>query len=162
MREALSRRRWFWMACAALGLVIGADFHLVVPTKVSAVTNLYMTEPASAGLGGMPDDISLLNTDKVLSLAYSYLHLRPGAPQPGSYSATAQSDVILQVTASAPNPAEATSWANALVKAFFVVRDKELGSQTALLVNVLQQQVNQLEANISKLNTAIKALSSGP
>lgn len=161
IKEAVLRRRWLWLACAALGLVIGTDLHLVVPTKVSAVTNLYITEPSSAGQNGMADDISLLETDKVANQAYHYMHLSATAPQPGSYGATALSDIILQIKAEAPTAAEAVSWDNALTEAFFKVRDAELESQTGLLVNVLQVQVNQINAAIARLNTAIQALSTG-
>lgn len=162
MREALSRRRWLWLAFAALGLIIGTDFHLLVPTKVTAVTSLYMTEPSSAGENGMTDDISLLYTDKVIDKAYSYMDLKPGDPQPGSFTAISQSPIILTISASAPTPAEAVSWDNALAKAFFAVRDQELGSQTALLVNVLKQQVSQLDAQVTQLNKTIQALTNGP
>lgn len=168
--EALGRRKWLWLTTAILGLVIGAGFHAILPTKYSAITNLYLTEPASAGINGLSDDQSLLQTDTVAKLALSYyLHvperdLRSAAAKsslPGSYQGTPTSNIIMQIKATAPTPSEAVAWANAVAKAFFAVRNAELGNQTGLLVAVLDGQANQLNAHVTLLNSLISALSSG-
>jgi capsular polysaccharide biosynthesis protein len=162
IKEALLRRWWLWGGAALLGLLIGAGFHLVVPTKDMAVTNLYLTEPASAGTTGMADDVSLFETNKVTDRALSYLGLPPTGPIPGSFTATALSGSILQVKADAPTKAEAVRWANALAKAFFVVRKAAFSSQNSLVIGVLNSQVDRLNTRIDALNGLISALSSGP
>lgn len=162
MKEAIKRRRWLWLTTGALGLLIGAGFHLAVPSQVAALSNLYLLEPASAGSNGMGNDVSLLETNAVTEQAFKELDLPRNAPLPGPYSATPLSDIILRVKAEAPNPGEAVAWANAVVKAFFIVRNAELGSQTNLLVNVLNEQEIRLNKQVSSLNNSIHALSVGP
>jgi capsular polysaccharide biosynthesis protein len=162
MREALSRRRKVWIGLALAGLVLGAAMHLLVPAKYAAVTDLYMAEPAGSNPAlAIANDVSLLETRAVASQALSTLHL---TVTPGTflttYQGTAVSNSIISIKLSAASPATAVSYDNAVASAFLRIRGQELGLQTQLVVNGIQQQINTLNSQMKDLTTAINALSS--
>jgi len=162
MRAALSRQRWLWLGAAVIGLVAGAAFHLAVPTKVPALTNLYLTQPAAGVSNNLADDVGLLETSAVAEQALKDLHLTAHAALPGSYQASPLGGSILQIEADAGSPSAAVRWANAVAQGFFTVRDQELTDQTDILVKSLHQQEVQLDRQIARLNRDIGALSAGP
>jgi capsular polysaccharide biosynthesis protein len=161
LKEALRRRRKIWIGAALAGFVIGAAFHLAVPAKYAATTNLYMVEPS----GGDPtqaiaNDVSLLQTRSVAQKAASTLHLNVNpAVFLGTYQGTAVSDVIISVKLSAATPAEAVAYDNAVANAFLAVRSDELGLQTKLIVDGMQSQVNSFNTDIQNLTTEINSQS---
>ncbi len=163
LKEGVRRRRRFWAATAALGLVIGAAFHFVVPAKYAAVADLYMVEPS---LGdptvAITNDVSLLETRAVTNKALSdlQLHLNP-TNFLASYKGTPVSDSILSIKLSAPTKADAVRYDNAVAQAFLAVRSDVLALQTKLVVNGLENEINSLNANISSLTGQINALSAG-
>ena len=60
---ALRRRRKIWLSLAALGLVIGLGYHLVVPRSYSAHATLYLAQaPGTDPTAGMANDVALLET----------------------------------------------------------------------------------------------------
>jgi hypothetical protein len=160
MKEGLQRHRLFWMSCAALGLLIGAVFHLVIPTKYVAVTTLYLTEPATGVAYTVADDVNLLETKAVEYRALSDLHIDNRNDLPGSYHGVALGSVLLEIKADGRTPAAAVRWAKALARAFFSVRAQTLGGQTNIVVSSLNSQAKQLEAAVQRLNNAISVLSS--
>ena len=162
MREALSRRRKVWIGAALAGLVLGAAMHLLLPAKYAAVTDLYMAEPAGSNPAlAIANDVSLLETRAVATQALNTLHL---TVTPGTflttYQGTAVSNSIISVKLSAASPAMAVSYDNAVASAFLRVRGQELGLQTQLVVNGIDQQINTLNTQMKDLTTAINALSS--
>lgn len=160
MKEGLQRHRLFWMSCAALGLLIGAVFHLVIPTKYVAVTTLYLTEPATGAAYTVADDVNLLETKAVEYRALSDLHIDNRNDLPGSYHGVALGSVLLEIKADGRTPAAAVRWAKALARAFFSVRAQTLGGQTNIVVSSLNSQAKQLEAAVQRLSNAISVLSS--
>jgi capsular polysaccharide biosynthesis protein len=163
MKEALVRHRRFWLACAALGILVGASFHLIIPAKYVAVTRLYLTEPTTGGTYTTADDASLAQTNTVTYGALALLHLpRKLSARPGTYTVVAESDVLLEIKANGPTPAKAVAWARALGDSFLSVREKALGGQEQLAISSLQAQVNYLEGALKHLSTAIGVLGSAP
>ena len=160
IKEALGRYRVFWATCAVLGLVIGAAFHLVIPAKYTAVTVLYMAEPASGGTYTVADDVNLLETAKVAQTAFRRLHITTTKSLPGGYTGLAVSNTLLEIKADASTPAKAVRWARAVSGAFMSVRAQTLGGQTKLVVASLEAQAKQLAANVQRLNGAVSVLSS--
>ncbi len=62
----LRRRRKIWLSAAAVGLVIGLGYHLVVPRSYSAHATLYLAQaPGTDPAAGMENDIALLETSAV-------------------------------------------------------------------------------------------------
>jgi hypothetical protein len=159
IKEALGRYRLFWATCAALGLVIGAAFHLVIPAKYTAVTILYMAEPASGGTYTVADDVNLLETAKVAQTALHRLRIAGTKGLPGGYTGLALSNTLLEIKADASTPARAVHWAKAVSEAFMSVRAQTLGGQTKLVVASLESQAKQLAADVQRLNDTISVLS---
>jgi uncharacterized protein involved in exopolysaccharide biosynthesis len=161
MKEPLARRRKLWVGAALAGLVIGSAFHLFVPAKYAAVTDLYISQPAGSDpTAGMQNDVSLLETRSVAAQALSSLHLKQN---PGNfvstYLGTAVSDNILSIKLSASTPAQAVSYDNAISHAFLDVWSREQALQTQLEVNGLTQQINSLNAAIKDITSAINSVS---
>lgn len=162
MKEALARHRLFWMACALLGLLIGAAFHLIIPAKYTAITTLYLSEPTFTSTYTVADDVNLLETNTVAYRALEDLHLNPRVHAPTTYEGLALGSVLLQVKADGSTPAKAVQWARALDRAFLSVRRETLDRQTQLVVRSLQAQATALTAQVHQLNDAIGSLSTQP
>ena len=160
MKAGISRHRLFWTSCAALGLVIGGAFHLVVPAKYTAVTILYLTEPASESYK-VSDDASLVETNAVAYRAAHLLHIYNTNDLPGTWEGAAVGDVLLQIQGDGDTRASAVRWTKALASAFLTVREQTLGEQTKVVVSSLDKQATQLQADVQRLNNTITALSSG-
>jgi capsular polysaccharide biosynthesis protein len=161
IKQAASRRRKLWIGAALAGLVVGAAFHLFVPAKYAAATDLYMVEPAASAPGeGIANDVSLLETRSVAEQALSTLHLdvNPSVFL-STYAGTAVSGVILSIKLSAASPADAAAYDNAVAHAFLTVRAQELALQTDLIVNGLGSQVDSLNADTTELSSEINSLS---
>ena len=161
LKHAARRGRKFWVAAALAGLVLGAAFHLFVPAKFAAVTDLYMAEPTGSDpTAAIANDVSLLGTRSVAQQAIKALHLKTSPTAfVSTYQGTSVSDVILSVKLSATSPAEAVAYDNAVARAFLSVRSNELALQTQLVVNSLEAQVKSLNGQISSLTSAIGSLS---
>jgi hypothetical protein len=164
LKEAVRRRRRPIIACALAGMVIGAAFHHFVPSKFAATTDLYMVEPpGSDPVLAIANDVSLLQTRAVAEDAIAALHVDA---QPttflSTYLGTAVSNEIISVRLSAPSPALAVSYENAVTKAFLAVRADELANQTTIVVDGLNAQVAGLNTDITNLTNSINALSGSP
>jgi capsular polysaccharide biosynthesis protein len=161
LKEALRRRYKIWVGAALAGIVIGAAFHLVVPAKYAATTNLYMVEPSGQNpTQAIADDVSLLQTRSVAAKAAESLHLNvnPSAFL-ATYQGTAVSGVIISIKLGAATPAEAVAYDNAVANAFLAIRSQELTTQTALVVDGLQSQANSFNKDIEDLTAEINSLS---
>ena len=67
---ALRRRRKIWLISAAVGLMVGLGYHLVVPRSYNAHATLYLAQaPGTDPAAGMANDIALLETPVVGHLA---------------------------------------------------------------------------------------------
>ncbi|HTT89869.1 MAG TPA: hypothetical protein VMF65_09975, partial [Acidimicrobiales bacterium] len=161
LRHVARRGRKAWVAAALAGLVLGAAFHLFVPAKYAAVTDLYMVEPAGADpTAAIANDVSLLETRAVAEQAVKALHLDV-SPSTflATYQGTSVSNEILSVKLSATSPGAAVTDANAVARAFLSVRSAELALQTQLVVHGLAAQVNSLNGQIKSLTRSIGSLS---
>ena len=161
LKQAVRRRRKLWIGTGLVGLIIGGAFHLFVPAKYSAVTNVYMVEPADSNpTQAIANDVSLLGTRVVAEEALSalHLHVNPVNFIP-TYVGTAPSNVILSIKLSATTPAKAVAYDNAVAKAFLSVRSNELAQENQLVVNGLEAQVKSLDGEMNSLTNEISALS---
>jgi hypothetical protein len=157
MKAGLSRHRLFWTSCALLGLLIGAVFHLVIPAKYTAVTILYLTEPAT-GSYKVSDDVSLVETNAVAYRAANLVHIHNLNDLP-TWEGVAFGDVLLEIEGDGTTRASAVRWTKALGSAFLTVREQTLGEQTNVVVSSLDSQVNQLQAVVLRLKNVITTLS---
>jgi len=164
LKEDLVRKRRIWIVTALLGLLIGASLHLVVPKKATAVTELYLVQPANSDpVAGMADDAALLQTQAVAKQAISTHHLHMSAHTLLSrYAGIVMSNNILSITFSGGSQSEAVSNDTAVGQAFLTVLANELRLQTDVLVHGLQSQIATLNASINDLNITIALLSNAP
>ena len=124
---ALRRRRKIWLSCAALGLVVGLGYHLVVPRTYNARATLYLAQaPGSDPSVGMANDIALLQTPAVGQRAADLLGEPSLSPSKllGKAPGVAASDNILTLNVSGPSKVEAERRASALAKAFLGFRSQ--------------------------------------
>ena len=162
LKEAVRRHRVACLAAAMVGLVLGAAFHLFIPPKYAAVTDLYMSEPSGADpAAALANEISLLETRSVAAAAIHALHLdvSPGAFL-SSYQGSSSGSAILNIKFSAGSSAKAVEYDNALALAFLDVRAQELSFETGLVNKGLEAEVNSLNTDVTKLTNQISSLSS--
>lgn len=161
LKFAIWRRKRLLLALALAGMVVGASFHLVLPRKYSAVTQLYLTTPSNTDpADAMADDVSLLQTPAVAEQVSAALHLHESTSTIlSAYQGSAPSDVILKITASASSQTKAVSLANAVARAFLALRSRELRIQTAALTSGLRSDVQSLQSEVNDLSDSISSLS---
>lgn len=155
--SALRRRRWAWIGVAMAGMVIGSGFHVVVPRHYSATVTLYLAYPeGSDATTGMSNDVALAATATVAQRADRILgeDLSP-ASLLGSSPAVAQSSNVLVLTIDGPTNDEALMRANAVAAALLAVRAAEYSNQTDSMINALQAEVSRLESQIGALSSSI-------
>jgi capsular polysaccharide biosynthesis protein len=155
---ALRRRRKVWLSLAALGLVLGLAFHVVVPRTYSAHATLYLAQaPGTDPTAGMANDVALLETIGVGQRAANLLGERSLSPTAllGKAPGTIESDNVLVLNVSGPNKGEAVRRANALAAAFLQFRADRIQQQTTSANKALNQQIAALQQQISQLTTTI-------
>jgi hypothetical protein len=161
---AAIRRRWrTWVIIGAVGFLVGAGLHLVIPRKYSATSDLYLAIPAGSNPPEvMADNVALLQTDAVATqaIAAGRLNVSPRSLLAHT-SGLAVSDNIMSITFSASSPSKAVAGARAIDHAFLAVQARELLRQTNGLVLSLQSQISSLNSSIGKLDTQIDAQSNG-
>ncbi len=160
LKYALRRWRVAWLAAAVLGMLLGAAFHFIVPAKYSAVSDIYMVEPANMEPAqATANDLSLLETRNVAQSALNLLHLNENPSVfLSTYQGTAASNVILSIKLTAPTSSAAIAYDNAVAQAFLAVRAQELTLQTKLVIDGLQTEVNSLNADMRALTQEIGSL----
>ncbi len=156
------RKRRVWLMTALLGLIVGTSLRVVIPSKDSAVTDLYLAQLVGANPStAMADDVALLKTEVVAKEAVSSGHLHDSPIALTShYSGLPLSDTILAIKFTGSSPGEALSGAKAVAQAFLSLQARELRLQTDVLVRGLQSQTRSLDAQISELDAQINSLSS--
>ena len=146
---AIKRAARFWLALGIVGLLIGAAYDVKSPPAEKASTSVLITygpdeNPSSAVL----DNQAIAESRSVAELAMRKLGLQESV---GSFqkatTATIVTDRVLQITVSAPTSAEAVSRANAVAAAFLQFRASQMEAAQNLLVNSLEQQVAQAQAD---------------
>lgn len=163
VRAALRRRRRVWLGLAVAGLAVGLGFHLVVPRKYTAVSTLYLADPANVSDPAVStNDVAMVDTEAVVKRAAVLL----GEPNLtmksllGKVPATAVSNNVLTISVSGPSPAEAVRRANAVATAFLAFRSEQYGAQNVSVVKAETQQIDKLQTQISGWDTQIAALGS--
>jgi len=159
----LRRRRKIWLSCAALGLVVGLGYHLVVPRSYNAYATLYLAQaPGTDPAAGIANDMALLQTTAVGQRAADLLGERSLNPSTllGKVPGVVESDNVLTLTVAGPTQAEAERRANALARAFLGFRSVRIQQQTASANKALENQISSLQQQIGQLSATINGLNS--
>ncbi len=162
LRSALRRLRWLWLGAAAIGLVAGLGYHLVVPLKYSATATLYLVQPTT-GTGSAPNDLAMLDTVAVSKRAIALLGSRDLSPTDllGKQPGTMTSDNVLVLTIAGPSPQEAVRRVDAVAKAFLTFRAQRYAAQDQAVLAAEHRQLKNLQHQASALSTQISQLPAG-
>ena len=157
------RKRRVWIMTGLVGLAVGGCLHLVIPTKYTAATDLYLTAPLAPTLRAPLPTMSLSSRRRWLPKAATVgrLNMTPNTLL-SRYAGTAVSDNIMSITFSGPSQAQAIAGARAVAAAFLAVHARQSSLQTDGLVHSLQSQISSLNNEIDTLNTKINSLSGAP
>ena len=159
----LRRRRKLWLSCAALGLVVGLGYHLVVPRSYNAYATLYLAQaPGTDPAAGIANDLALLQTTAVGQRAAALLGEKSLNPSTllGKTPGVVESDNVLTLNVAGPTQAEAERRASALAKAFLGFRSERIQQQTASANKALENEISSLQQQIGQLSATINGLGS--
>ncbi len=158
------RRRWrLWLTTALGGLMVALALSLAFPPPHAATTVLLLHHPADVDpTRAMKTDSELLKTRTVAQGAIDRLGLDlTPAELISDYSATALSDLLLQVTAYGSTAEEAVRMAEALASEFLRFRREEFERQSQVVVRVLEERKGTLSAESEVLTARIDSFGRG-
>jgi capsular polysaccharide biosynthesis protein len=166
----LRRRAWVWIAATFAGLVISLGLFVVAPPAYSAQTTILITnDPNADPAVQIEGDVELAQNPQVAQAAMVAL-ARAGKPSSAhgiggfaaSYTATASSDRILQITTRADSNAEAIAEADAITKAFLKFRAYTLRAQQVLAIDQITPLVTLRNKQFNTLSTLLARVSAEP
>ena len=163
--SALRRRRKVWLSLAALGLMLGLAYHVVVPRSYSASATVYLAHaPGTDDAVEMANDLALLQTTSVAQRAIDSLGETKLSPTTflGKQPGIAVSDNVMAITVAGPTKAEAVRRANATATAFLAFRSAQEDRQTGATIKALNQQIAALNQQVKQLSTEIAAIGQTP
>lgn len=158
IKAALGRHRRLWLGAAAIGLVLGALYHVVVPLKYSATSTVYIAHASTAaGTVAAQNDLAMLQTNAVATRALAQLH-EPGLTASGllgKLPGTLLSQNVLEITTSGPSPELALRRVTALTSAYLSFRAQKYDQQSRAIVAASTAQVVKLQAEVTALSAKI-------
>ncbi len=143
LRGALRRRVWLVGAAAVAGLAVSGCLFVAAPPAYRAATLVQITnnpdlDPASQ----MQGDVTIAQTSQVAAGALHTLGLHESVTSfAHSYTVSALTNELLQITANAASASQAERQANALAAAFMQDRAKLLNIERQIDVPTLNQQI---------------------
>ena len=169
-KAALRRSARFLCLAAIAGLIAGLGAYLATPHPHQASTTLLLPFGSISNISSITafnevvtDNQTTAQSRSVAGLAIRNLGLRQSVDSfLSSYTATSVTDRVLVITVSASSSDQAVLRANAIAKAFLQVRADELLSEQELTRESLEQQIGQVEQNISSLARQISRLAAEP
>jgi capsular polysaccharide biosynthesis protein len=150
----LRRRRRVWAFTAAVGLIIGLGFHLIVHPTYRASTTLILAHDSSQDpTVAMQTDVVLATARPVAQSAAKALQLPPPSNQLlKAYTVVSQSPQLLKLTAEGASYHAAVQRANAIASAFLAYRAAQFQAQNQDVLNLLNDQIKTLQGKIDGLN----------
>jgi capsular polysaccharide biosynthesis protein len=156
MLRAAARRRWrTWVLLAIVGLLLGASLRLVLPKTYSAVTQLYLFEPATAPASEeMANDLDLLQTPGVAKTVLANLPAGLEGTKE-SYRGLALTNNVLAITSKASSPAAAVALGNTVASVFLAARQAALQQSTNAQIAGIEQQIKFVGADLASVEAQI-------
>lgn len=138
--EAMRRRAWVWCAAGLAGLVISVGIYVIAPPTFQAQTSILVTNDVNSDPGvQIQGDIEIAQNAQVAEGAMDKIGSRQSVSAfLASYSVTAISDRVLQITARARSADAAEREADAIAAAFLKFRAYVLTTQQRLGVAALR------------------------
>lgn len=162
--DALRRRVWVWCGAAIAGLVISAGLYVIAPPAYQAQTSILVTndaneDPQTQVLG----DIEIAQNAQVAKGAIDELGSRQSVGGfLASYSVTAASNRVLQITARAGSADAAVREASAIATVFLKLRAQELTTQQQVGVAALVPLIASHKRHYKSLTAKIARVTSEP
>ncbi len=158
--DAVRRHKKLWILTALLGVLGALAFPYVLPPASSSSTKVLLThrdgdDPTEA----MATDVSLARTHSVATRVIEKLNLSDTPDELlKRYTATAQTDRILEVVASAPTSAEATSLAGTIATTYLQFRRE----QVALLAVPMRRDLATAKQEVTEAEADVRAAGGNP
>lgn len=150
LRAALRRRWLLWTSFALVGLVLGVFLSVGVAAKSDATTTLLLAhDPGKDPTLAMATDVSMLSTRTLAGQVIDDLHLSM-TPEKflESFTATAVTSDVLQLTVSAPTQAESVARARTLAADFLTFRAAQMNDQSQALVDGYTKRITALQGQV--------------
>lgn len=164
IKAAIWRSARFLTVMAAVGLLGGFAYFATAPHTYQASAQVLLTLSSyENSLTASVDNQALAETSAVAKLAVQKLGLKETPSQfLKTYTAAADIDRLLSITASAPSPNQAVLYANAVGNAFLTFRADQLRGQNNLTLQSLQAQVNQAKQHLGSIDAQLSQAQSQP
>ena len=164
LRAAIGRSKRFWCVTAAVGFLAGLGLYVSSPHNYQASTSILLTlGPYENVQMAAADNQAMSESRTVAGLAVRQLGLKQSPSGfAATYTVTAPTDRVLNITISALSGNEAMRRANAVATAFLRFRSDELRTSQRLVLQSLNQQISQIRQDIDSLTARISQLSAQP
>jgi capsular polysaccharide biosynthesis protein len=155
------KRVWAWLALA--GILIGTALHMAsTPSPQATTTLLLVNDPSANPADVSQTSIALAQSLPVAAAVISQLGLsETPAALLKSYTVTALTGQVLQVTAAGNSSDDAVRRAAAVARQFLAFRAHYVESQQRQTDEQLAQQVSQAQRNLDSLSSQIKQIQAG-
>ena len=164
LRAAVRRSRFFILAMAVLGLVVGAGLFVAAPPAYEATTTLMLAhDPGVDAVSAQATDAVLAQSDAVAQRTLQALGLDDSLQKfEASYTATIETNSILTIVFRAPTASAAIRDENALSAEFLKFRAAQLKSEQSGVLASLDQQITQADNHVADLAKQISQLQAKP
>lgn len=163
LKAAVRRSIRLWLALAVVGMVVGVAYKIAVPTPYQATTTILLPQDQLTVGVSITSDAALAQSRTVAGLAVRRLGLAEGAGSfAKTYSATAPTNDVLVITATARSASDAIRRANAVAAVFLRFRANLQVTEENVTVRSLDSQISEANQQIRSLNQQISALPAAP
>jgi hypothetical protein len=164
MAEALRRRAWVWCGAGLAGLVISACLFAFAPPAYQAQSSILVTNDVNEDAGvQIQGDIEIAQSAQVAEGAMDELRSRQSVGAfLASYTVTATSDQLLQITTRANSADAAAREADAIATVFLEFRANELTTQQRLGMAALRPLVTSHKKQFKSLTAKITRVTAEP
>lgn len=162
--EAVRRQALVWCAAGIAGLMASVGLYVLAPQAYQAQTSVLVTNDTNADSGvQIQGDIQIAQNAQVAEGAMDEIGSRQSVGAfLASYSVTALSDRVLQITARATSTDAAVREAAAIAAAFVKFRAYELTTQQRLAVAALRPLIALGRRRFKSLTTRIAQVTAEP
>lgn len=163
IRAVLRRTRKVWGTAALVGFVVGIGIAAKLPVSYQATTSVLLTPQAAPGeAAGAPilNEQALAQSRPVAQLAVKQLGLQQNVTKfMTTYTVTALTDRVLEITTKANSSAEAVRRASAIATVFLRFRANLAVTAQNLVLRSLDQQVTAAQQHLRAITAQINRLS---
>jgi capsular polysaccharide biosynthesis protein len=158
---AVGRSARFLFVMAVVGLLLGIGVNEASAHKYQATASVLLTlSPYEDSQSAPLNNTAIAETRAVAGLALNKLGLQQSVSSfLNTYTVTSVTDLIMNVTATAPSSNQAELEASTVANAFLQFRASEQQGEQNLVVQSLNQQTNQAKQRVSSIDAQISRVS---